>query len=62
MKLVENPVKRSIASKMRIPSSILMGLAQMGGRIGKAAATIDSWQSRTFDAGHGVYNREEWEK
>lgn len=58
----ERNVKRSIISKMRIPSSVLERIAKVGGKVGEAAATIDSWQSRVFDKGRGVYNTKDWEK
>ncbi len=47
--------KKKIASKMLIPTSVLAHLAHVGGKVGKAAAAIDSWQSRVFNRGKGVY-------
>lgn len=47
--------KESMASKMRIPSSLLEKLAHNKGRIGRGAARLDSWQSRHFDKNKGIY-------
>jgi hypothetical protein len=47
--------KISIIAKMRIPISLLEKLAHNKGRIGRESARLDSWQSRHFDKGKGLY-------
>lgn len=50
-------LKKKLAYKM-IPEQVLRKLAKVGGKIGKAAATIDSWQNRHYYQGKGVYSKE----
>lgn len=55
--------KKKIAIKMRIPTDLLLKFGKMGGKIGKTAAAIDSWQSRYFDKDKGIYKElKEYEK
>lgn len=47
--------KVKIIKKMRIPTPVLENLYKVGGEVQEAAVIIDSWQSRTFDKGKGIY-------
>ncbi len=47
--------KKEIVSKMRISPHLLLKFCKMGGKIGRAAARLDSWQSRYFDSDKGIY-------